>query len=225
MAAGTGEDVAAFTENSHHSRVRLAPGAARALLAGVAVVLLGAWAWMAMQNGITTGLIAGETDGPASTDAEPAVTLPPHESPSPLETELALTVYVSGGVVVPGVYTAPGGSRVADFIELAGGFVADADPNAVNLAALVDDGAHVIVPLQGETPAVPASGSESSGLVNLNTAGVDQLDELPGIGPVMAENIVAWREENGPFSSVEDLLSVPGIGESKLAKLRDHAAV
>jgi competence protein ComEA helix-hairpin-helix repeat region len=104
------------------------------------------------------------------------------------------------------------------FVDLAGGLDDEADTSAVNLAAPVTDGSHIVVPRLGEQ-------SEEPGMINLNTADVDELDDLPGIGPALAEAIVAWREENGPFTAIEDLLNVPGIGESKLEDVRDRVVI
>lgn len=136
-----------------------------------------------------------------------------------------VTVHVVGEVMRPGVYALRGGSRAADAIAAAGGLLGAADQAAVNLARVVTDGEQIAVPRQGEGGAMPAAsapgGAAPSGKVDLNTATEAQLDTLPGVGPATATKIVSDRTENGPFSSVNDLLRVPGIGASKLDALRD----
>jgi len=142
-----------------------------------------------------------------------------------------MTVHVSGAVAVPGLVTIRGDARVADAVAAAGGATRDADLAAVNLAAPIHDADHVHVPTLGDSgsPAGgPTGGGDgsggTSGGIDLNAATVVELEELPGVGPVLAERIAAYRDEHGPFAAVEDLLDVPGIGEGKLALLRDAVA-
>ncbi|WP_159620586.1 helix-hairpin-helix domain-containing protein [Ruania rhizosphaerae] len=139
-----------------------------------------------------------------------------------------VVVHVAGAVVEPGVVTVPEGTRVADVIEAAGGAVPDADLDAVNLAAPVEDGQQVYLPHEGEA-ARPAPGTGaaegSEPLVDLNSADAPTLEQLTGIGPALASEIVAWRTEHGPFESVEDLLQVSGIGPATLERLRDEAVL
>lgn len=148
-------------------------------------------------------------------------------------TPAPIVVFVSGEVVSPGVYTLPPESRVVDAIAAAGGLAADADANAVNQAILLEDGMQIHVPKVGEvaTP-LPLSGDEANGggtasdaKININRATITELESLPGIGPALAEAIVRHRETNGDFESVEGLLEVPGIGEAKLADIRDKVVV
>ena len=139
-----------------------------------------------------------------------------------------LVVHAAGAVRAPGVYRLPDGARVADLLEVAGGPAADADLDRLNLAAPLVDGAQVYVPRQGE--AVPSgawggSASQPTGPLDLNTATVEQLDALPGVGPATAQAIVAERERRGGFRSVDDLLDVRGIGPAKLEALRDLVTV
>lgn len=136
----------------------------------------------------------------------------------------ALYVHVFGAVIEPGLYRLDDGARVVDVIAAAGGLADDADESAVNLARVVADGEQIYVPLLGEVPP-PAVGNADGGLVNLNTADASALDALPRIGPAIAERIIEWRETNGRFTSVEDLLAVPGIGEKMLAALRELVTV
>lgn len=127
-----------------------------------------------------------------------------------------VTVHVVGLVHRPGLVELPAGSRVADAIEAAGGAVRAKALASVNLARILIDGEQIIVAAAG---ASGASGSGSS-LVSLGTADAAALEALPGIGPVLAQRIVAWRTEHGPFASVDALGDVPGIGPSLLGQVR-----
>ena len=135
----------------------------------------------------------------------------------------AIYVHVFGAVQHPGLYRFEGPTRVVDVVAAAGGFAKSADHDGVNLAREVSDGEHLKVPLVGEEPS--AADEPSDARVNLNTADEATLDTLPRIGPALAGRIIAWREDNGRFTSVEDLLAVPGIGEKMLASLRELVRV
>lgn len=136
--------------------------------------------------------------------------------------EAAIVVHVSGSVERPGLVRLPPDGRVADAVAAAGGATADADLARLNLAAPVGDGQQIVVPEIGAGP-VPASTED--GQVRINQATALELESLPGVGPVLAERIVAHRDKVGGFQVVEDLLDVPGIGEAKLASLRDLVVV
>ncbi len=138
--------------------------------------------------------------------------------PAAAATAEPLYVDVQGAVVVPGVYVLDIGSRVVDAVAAAGGFRDDANSSGINLARLVIDGEQLIVPVvgaNGET-AEPAD----DGLININAATSAELEELPRIGEALASRIIAWREENGPFRTIDDLGNVSGIGEKMLETLR-----
>ncbi|TML08626.1 MAG: competence protein ComEA [Actinobacteria bacterium] len=139
-----------------------------------------------------------------------------------------VVVHVAGAVVSPGVYRLSDGARTIDAISAAGGGRGDADLARVNLAARLSDGLRVYVPAVGET-ATPVVGGATDpaeqGPINLNEATADQLDDLPGIGPATATAIVAYRRDHGPFSSIEQLLDVRGIGPSKLEQIRSMVVV
>lgn len=166
----------------------------------------------------------------------------------------SIVVYVSGAVKAPGVYTLAAGSRVDDAVRAAGGLTERAESAGTNLAAQLSDGEHVHVAATGESAPSgalgPSSGSDAAGgkegagasgkgagkkaaagqkagaaKVNVNTAGAEELQTLPGVGPATAKAIIAWREENGRFRSVDDLLDVSGIGKATLAKFRDRVSV
>jgi competence protein ComEA len=137
----------------------------------------------------------------------------------------SILVHVLGAVAVPGVYELGDGDRVLDAIAAAGGRAPDADLAAVNLARPVKDGEQLVVPRIGEEVAAGAGASLGDGRVNINTADESALDTLPRVGPALAQRIIAWREANGGFGSVDDLLSVTGVGEATLAGLRDLVTV
>jgi len=131
---------------------------------------------------------------------------------------LRIYVHVLGAVASPGLYELPEGSRAVDAIASAGGFARKADEAAVNLARFVTDGEQIIVPVIGATTASTGPGS---GLININSADATALETLPRIGPAMSARIIAWREANGRFTSVDDLKKVTGIGEATFAGLKD----
>ncbi len=151
----------------------------------------------------------------------------PSPLPSATPTPKPLRVYISGAVQTPDVYTLPTDSIVKDALLAAGGPTDDADLDRINLAAAVHDGQHVYVPHKGETdlPQDICSNAPTNGAtpakININTADVTTLDTLPGIGPTIAQRIITYRQTNGPFARIEDIMQVPGIGESTFARIRD----
>jgi competence protein ComEA len=162
----------------------------------------------------------------ASAEEPPVASVIQEAAPPPEPAQVV--VHVAGAVRSPGLYRLDEGSRVADAVALAGGPGAKADLAAVNLAAPLVDGTQVLVPRVGaaraESGAHAPTAAGAAGPVHLNSATLEQLDTLPGIGPVTAQQIVQHREENGPFRSVEDLDAVPGIGPARLEQLRDLVA-
>lgn len=135
-------------------------------------------------------------------------------------------VHVAGAVARPGLIELPEGARVADALDHAGGPAPQADLGAINLAARIADGEQIYVPAQGEDPPPPpAGGAAGGGKVNINTATDTELQQLSGIGPVMAERIITYRRDHGPFTTVEELQSVPGIGPALMARLREAITV
>ena len=135
----------------------------------------------------------------------------------------SITVHVAGAVQAPGLVQLPAESRVADAVAAAGGATAEAKLGALNLAGVLIDEQQVIVPSVGTEQG--ATMVESDGRVRLNGASASEIETLPGVGPVLAERIVAHRDAFGPFGEIEDLLDVSGIGEAKLAALREHVVV
>lgn len=151
-------------------------------------------------------------------------TATPLPSPEATLTPRPFRVYVSGAVLHPDVYTLIPDSIVKDALVAAGGPTEEADLDRINLALPVSDGQHIYVPRLGEEslPVQPPSRlSEVGGQVNLNTADVAVLETLPGIGPVLAQRIVDYRQEHGTFAQVEDLMNVSGIGQRTFDNLRD----
>jgi competence protein ComEA len=137
-----------------------------------------------------------------------------------------LVVHVAGAVRRPGVYRLAAGSRVVDAVRRAGGARRKADLAALNLAAKLEDGRQVLVPLRGAAPAGGGGTAPVEGQpLDLNTASAEQLDQLDGIGPGMASAILKYRDQHGGFGSVDELGEVPGIGEKRLASLREQVRV
>ncbi len=142
-----------------------------------------------------------------------------------------IKVYVTGAVSKPGVYSLREGDRVYQAVEMAGGLLADAEAKGVNMAAPLKDGDPIVIPKKGEeispntNQLATANQSAKSGKVNINTANVQELDSLKGIGPALAQRIVDYRESHGPFKSLEDLKKVSGIGEKKFADLKDSICI
>lgn len=167
-------------------------------------------------------------------DAVPALVTAP-----PAQPVASIVVHVAGAVERPGVHELPAGSRIIDAVQVAGGFAGEADRARLNLAEPLHDGARVWVPAVGEEAAPPVVGitpsvsgsagagadSLSSTKVDINTADVSALQQLPGIGPALSDAIVAHRVRAGPFASVDDLANVSGIGPSKMERLRDLVVV
>ena len=147
------------------------------------------------------------------------IRLVPPPSPRPL------VVHVSGAVLNPGLYQLPPGSRVQDAIQAAGGLLPEADAGALNLAALIKDGQRILVPTILQAQATAASNTTQAGLVDINSASQEALESLPGIGPVLAQRILEYREANGPFATVEDLQKVEGVGTDTFEKLRELVTV
>ncbi len=135
-----------------------------------------------------------------------------------------LVVHVVGAVHRPGLYRLPHGSRVNDAVTRAGGPTRHADVSLVNLAAPLADGIQVVVPVKAVTAALAGTATTPQGPVHLNIATLEQLDSLPGVGPVTAQKILDYRQKNGAFTSVDDLDAIPGIGPARIEQLRDVAA-
>ena len=211
---------------------RLAPGGRR-VLAVAAVIVIGLALWR-------SGVLSGSSRPVATAGPETEVSLPASgttaaAAESQTTAPAFLTVQVAGLVRHPGVFRVPSGDRAIDAVTAAGGLMPGADQTGVNLAARCTDGEQIIVPAKGAASApAGATGSNAgssggaapgSSKVDLNTATVDQLDALPGIGPATAKKIVDDRTQNGPFRSVDDLQRISGIGPKKVDSLKDLVTV
>ncbi len=161
-----------------------------------------------------------------------AITLRP-APPGPL-----WVVQVEGAVVHPGVYSLPAGSRLKDALQAAGGPLAEANLQSLNLARLLVDGERIDVPYKAGfaplveiTPTAATASPQSNttpsptGKININYATLEELQTLPGIGPVLAQRIIEYREEYGPFVDIEELLNIEGIGPALLDRIRDLITV
>jgi competence protein ComEA len=164
------------------------------------------------------------------------IALPPRGQAVPLEpapTTPPLTIYITGGINQPGVYTLPPDSRLKDAVQAASGASPSADMSAVNLAALLHDGEHLAIPLLGPpTPtdavgkssgspnATPSPAYSAEKPLNINSASQAELENLPGLGPTRASAIVAYRDAHGPFARIEDIQNVPGIGPTTFEHLK-----
>ncbi|MGY1723386.1 helix-hairpin-helix domain-containing protein [Blastococcus sp. SYSU DS0533] len=180
----------------------------------VAVLLLLVWTWAERPR-------VEPAAAPAPVASAPSSAAPGGQSVGEAAgTSSPVVVAVVGQVARPGLVTLPAGARVADAVEAAGGLLPGADPAAVNLAAPLSDGQQIAVGVPGAAAGGPPPAAPG-GRVHLNTAGVAELDALPGIGPVLAQRIVEHRTRNGAFTSVEELDQVPGIGPAKAAELAE----
>ncbi|WP_439938986.1 helix-hairpin-helix domain-containing protein [Nocardia sp. N13] len=194
-----------------------------AVVAVVAALAVGLAAWWAVRDQAEAVPLAPE--GPPSSTPSPLVAVSPTADSDAPSAPAELVVDVAGKVRRPGIAVLPAGSRVVDALEAAGGPRPGVDLTSLNLARPVVDGEQILVgvaPAAGVagtlgSPGSPAPPGES--LVNLNTADQATLETLPGVGPVTAESILAWRTENGGFTAVDELLEVDGIGEATLADL------
>jgi competence protein ComEA len=202
-------------------------GLSRAELTGlivvVALALAGAGLWYVRSlprpiqvaaAGPAVGAASGASGGTGAVSASPA--------------DAPVIVDVAGWVRSPGVYEFVAGDRIVDAIDRAGGARRGADLAALNLAAPLVDGTQVLVPREGAAAAGTGTGTatgSAGGLVNINAASATELEALPGIGEVLAATIVAYRDEHGPFASVDQLEDVSGIGPSTLEEIRDLVTV
>jgi competence protein ComEA len=196
-----------------------------AVLAVVAAVALAVTAFLVVRAKPTVRPVpqahTSPASGPSATPAGPAS--PPASGATPSG---SVVVDVAGKVRRPGVATLPAGSRVVDAIRRAGGARPGVDLTSLNLARVLTDGEQILVgePAAGGVAASASSqpGAAADTLVNLNTATLDQLDTLPGVGPVTAQKILDWRTSHGSFTAIDELLEVDGIGEKTLADMAPH---
>lgn len=193
---------------------------------------------MASFNSRSSGVSFEHSDEASASDVRGSGDASPDDESSARSSSAAeVYVDVDGAVVRPGVYRIKEGARVSQALDAAGGLTVEADVTGLNRASKITDGQKIYVPTVGEQQAAAAVGGaessavttpgagSSSGLVNINTASAAELQTLSGIGPSMAQSIIDERTKNGAFASVDDLMRVSGIGEKKLAKIKDCICV
>lgn len=201
---------------------RLQPRTQKAVIALAAITVgVGLWRFWPAAPAPEVAFDTGEQPAAAVSDTEGA---------SP-DVSADVVVHVVGAVMRPGVYALAPGSRVADAVDMAGGALGSAALQSLNLARLLADGEQIYVPTIDEVAAgavsapaatgSPGGGASVGGMVDINRASAAELDGLPGVGPSTAQKIVDDRETNGPFSTPEDLMRVPGIGAKKFDALKD----
>jgi competence protein ComEA len=207
-----------MSEGSIRERLAaLSRGELVGLVALLALTLGGAGLWYVRSLPRPVEVAAAPSGGTASAPAS--------ASPSP---EVVVLVDVAGWVHRPGVYEFTEGARVIDAIDAAGGARSGALLEALNLAAPLTDGTQILVPREGQEGVAPApvtGGAVAGGLVNVNSAIATELEELPGIGEVIAQRIIDYRTENGPFATVDELVDVSGIGDAILESIRELVTV
>lgn len=169
-------------------------------------------------SAVLVAVVAGMWWGARTPEPVPVVVEDDEVGPN---REASITVHVSGAVASPGLVQLVPGARVADAVAAAGGALPAADLGRVNLAEDVGDGEQIEIPANGAEIAGSGTGGASDTGVDLNRASAEELQQLPGVGPVLAGRIVDHRNEYGAFESVEDLLDVAGIGEAKLESMRE----
>jgi competence protein ComEA len=173
---------------------------------------------------LIVAVVVGVVIGRPPPQTAPAVRIDPPSESQPDAPDV-LIVHVSGEVAAAGLVEVADDARVADVVAAAGGVTADADLSRVNLAETVIDGQQVVIPSSADRILRPGVEQADDQRIRINDAEAPSLESLPGVGPVLARTIVSHRSEYGPFLTVEDLLDVPGIGEQKLASLRDLVIV
>lgn len=183
---------------------------------------------------VATGLVAAYVQRPSAPPPPVVVFQPvlrPTSSPPPMT---QIVVHVGGAVTSPGLYRLPIGSRIDDAIKLAGGALPDADLNRLNLAARLADGQQVMVPLQQAAASSALTAGIASAVdgdpatparINVNRASIPELDGLPGVGPVTAQRIVAYRAEHGPFTRIEQLREAKLVNNSTFEKIKDRVTI
>jgi len=234
-----------MAQREHHERVKRMDRWAEKLLGHKAVVVailvvIAAASGLAMASfsSRSSGVSFEHSDEASASDVRGSGDASPDDESSAKSSSAAEAyVDVDGAVVRPGVYRLKDGARVSQAIDAAGGLTVEADVTGLNRASKITDGQKIYVPTVGEQQAAAAVGgadggavlasgaNDVAGLVNINTASAAELQTLSGIGPSMAQSIIDERTKNGAFASVDDLMRVSGIGEKKLAKIKDCICV
>lgn len=204
--------------------VRLDPGRRTAAAVGAIAVLAGLVTFVWVRSARPHSLAVSESS-PVASRVPVAATTPTSAATTPTSAGPGVVVDVVGRVRHPGMYTLAPGARVNDAVIAAGGLLRGVNRMTLNLAAKVTDGQQVVVGVAGAGPPTTGGQGSASGLVDLNTATLEQLDALPGVGPVLAQHILDWRTAHGSFATVDQLRDVPGIGDVKFTSLRSRVTV
>lgn len=227
------EDEDPLDEPRPEWKVRLLPSVQSMVLLGVVVLLvagIGVW----KTTTASSAKQMNDSGDYASTESAQSIQVASSAGqsaslPAPQQSIEQVTVYVTGAVNSPSLVTLEMGKRVADALEEAGGVAEDADVEQVNLARPLVDGEHIVIPRLGEVAHTPSDSSSptasttGSSCIDLNTADVGALEQLDGVGPALARRIKEFRDQSGPFQSVDDVDAVPGIGPALLEKIRSGA--
>lgn len=239
LAMGTGDDISALSATGRKSRLLLDSDAARivAIIVIIVCIVVVTRTFVYATNTETVPLPqptqsdsnAGgtgqedtqHTESSGSSTSPVQVPAPQNSNAAPSEA----TVYLTGAVANPGIFTLPENSRVNDAVVAAGGLTDAADTRHINLAALIADGEHIHITATGEeteTQIETNGGAATPATVDINSANQQTLETVPGIGPATAGAIIKWRESNGKFADIESLTNVPGIGTKTVERLREY---
>lgn len=215
-AAAYGREIA---DDSTRVRWGLEPRVA--VTAAIVLAIIGALVWWNAATGVTPPAYLDPTSVPytLSASTEPVMPSSGNMSGAQPTPSIVLVVHVSGAVARPGLVTLAEGARVADAVQAAGGVEGEANLAAVNLARHARDGEQIHIPEVGAAQAIGEAFPSGPGPVDLNLASAEQLETLPGIGPVLSERIIADREAHGPFASLADLTRVSGVGNALVTRL------
>lgn len=228
------------TDDPEPPRWRLTARHIAVMAALCLIAVIGSVGWMLRAKAVPIAVALPGDPTPLSTPSGgQASATPSMGTPPPTGTASArgptILVHVLGAVASPGVVTLDEGARVTEAISAAGGFRADGDPAELNLAAVLADGSQIVIGTKGaprgeirvgQGSGAPGSGSTTAGVVvDLNTATLDQLDTLPGVGPVLAQAIIDYRTKHGKFAKIEQLQEVDGIGSKTYAQIAPHVRV
>ena len=204
---------------------KVSPNVIKAVAAlAIVIVCVAVFRWMPSAMGSEFAM---------NQDSEQVVANSENETSAESQAGASVIVHVVGAVNVPGIYTLQEGNRVSDAVSAAGGFTSDACEQSINCARVVTDGEQIKIPTWDEVSATSSaavtdgtsSSASGSGLVNINTATLEELQTLSGVGPATATAIIDYRTQNGSFKTIEDIQNVSGIGEAKFSKIQAHICV